>query len=612
MQQADSELPYQVQLALLIEGDLDEQILKQSLQNIIDRYEIYRTSFRSLPGMSLPLQVIKDSPPVSLRKLDLGSLRSGEQESALEDLFREARFEPFDLENGPLFRVSLVKLSAARHVLVVGLPAVCADLKTVNNLSREILRIYVAKITGEDVTGEPLQYCRLSEWQNELLELEETEIGRAYWRRFDFSELLALDSPLAARDQPQATFKPESVRIEITDHLASKIGEWAKINQLSVSSLLLACWEVVLLKMTASEQLLVGLAFDGRTDPELEDSLGLLTRFLPLSSAIDRDLPLLELAARLDQSANELKQWQEYFSWELLKTSDSQPGGYLRFLFESQPQALEQEAAGVRMKVIRRWACTQRYKLKLECEVGQAELDQAVVGQTVALELSYDEAEVSAREAEMIARRYSQVVEQAVSRRAVTVGEIEVVSDEERRLLVEEWNNTTREKDKDRSVQEQIAEMAATYPEQIAVEAGEQQLSYKQLNERANRLAHYLRSKGVGPEVAVGVMLDRSIELVVALVAILKAGGAYLPLDPDYPQPRLRFMLADSQARLVITDSSHSSLVDSAAAELIVMDQDREQINSHSAEEVRSESEWPPTTDLFRGALNRYLFHLDI
>jgi hypothetical protein len=124
-------------------------------------------------------------------------------------------------------------------------------------LSREILRIYVAKITGEDVTGEPLQYCRLSEWQNELLELEETEIGRAYWRRFDFSELLALDSPLAARDQPQATFKPESVRIEITDHLASKIGEWAKINQLSVSSLLLACWEVVLLKMTASEQLLV-------------------------------------------------------------------------------------------------------------------------------------------------------------------------------------------------------------------------------------------------------------------------------------------------------------------------------------------------------------------
>src|SRR6185503_4972105 len=383
MQQADSELPYQVQLALLIEGDLDEQILKESLQNIIDRHEIYRTSFRSIPGMSLPLQVIKDSPPVSLRKLDLGLLRSGEQESALEDLFREARFEPFDLENGPLFRVSLVKLSAARHVLVVGLPAVCADLKTVNNLSREILRTYVANITGEDVTGEPLQYCRLSEWQNELLELEETEIGRAYWRRFDFSELLALDLPLAVHDQPKATFKPESVRIEITDHLASKIGEWAKINQLSVVSLLLACWEVVLWKMTASEQLLVGVAFDGRTDPELEDSLGLLTRFLPLSSSIDRDLPLLELAARLDQSANELKQWQEYFSWDLL-ASDSQPASYLRFLFESQPEALEEETAGVRMKVIRRWACTQRYKLKLECEVGQR----------VALELSYDEAEV--------------------------------------------------------------------------------------------------------------------------------------------------------------------------------------------------------------------------
>ena len=472
MQQADSELPYRVQLALLIEGELDEQVLKESLQNIIDRYEIYRTSFRAIPGMSEALQVIKDSPPVSLGKLDLGSLRSGEQESALEDLFREARFEPFDLENGPLFRVSLVKLSAARHVLIVGLPALCADLKTVNNLSREILRTYVANITGEDVTGEPLQYCRLSEWQNELLELEETEIGRAYWRKFDFSELLALDLPLAAHDQAQATFKPESVRIEITDDLASKIGEWAKLNELNVSSLLLACWEVVLWKMTASEQLLVGVAFDGRTDPELEDSLGLLTKFLPLSSAIDRDLPLLELAACLDQSANELKPWQEYFSWDLLSSNDSESGGYLRFLFESQPEAPEEEAAGVRMKMIRRWACTQRYKLKLECELGQR----------VAVELSYDEAQVTATEAEMIARRYRKVLEQASSRE-VTVGEIEVVSEAERRLLVEEWNEASREIDHDRSVVEQIAETAATYPEQIAVEAGEQQLSYQQLNE---------------------------------------------------------------------------------------------------------------------------------
>ncbi len=574
-QQADSELPYRVQLALLIEGKLDEQALKQSLQSIVDRHEIYRTSFRSIPGVSLPLQVINDSAPVSLRKLDLGSLGAGEQESALEDLFREARFEPFDLENGPLFRVSLARLSPASHVLVVTLPAACADLKSVNNLSREILRTYVANITGEDVSGEPLQYCGLSEWQNELLELEETEIGRAYWRRFDFSELLDLDLPLATRDQ--ATFKPESVRIEISDHLASKIDEWSRTNQLSVVSLLLACWEVVLWKMTASEQLLVGVAFDGRTDPELEDSLGLLTRFLPLSCSIDRDLPLLQLAARLDQSTNELQQWQEYFSWELLKSSDA--GGYMRFLFESQPPVLE-EAAGITMKVIRRWACTQRFKLKLECEVAQK----------VALELSYDEAEVTATQAEMIARRYSKVVEQAVSGRELTVGEIEVVSDEERRLLVEEWNATTREIDKDKSVQDQIAAIAAAYPEQIAVEAGDQQLSYQQLNERANQLAHYLSSKGVGPEVVVGVMLDRSIEVMVALVAILKAGGAYLPLDPDYPQQRLHFMLADSQARLVITDSSYSSrLIDSSAAELIVMDQQTEQINAHSNQAVTSQ-----------------------
>src|ERR1044071_3744872 len=561
LQQGQSDSPYRVQYMVEVSGDLDTLALEGAFLRAASENEILHTYFCFVPEMVHPVQVVRETAGIAFQTDDLSDLSDQEQSERVENLYND--YAELNVETGPVLSVLFLRLSPARHVLLMTLAALCGDSKTLANLLREVARLYRR---DDQQLGTPaeekIQYVVISEWQNELLESEETQAGRDYW-----TTQSSFQNGSGLHTSDDLSFRPRSLPFTISAETTGKLKSLADYAGVHLDSLLLACWEVVLWKMTASEQLLVGVAFDGRTDPELEDSLGLLTRFLPLSSSIDRDLPLLELAARLDQSAHELKQWQEYFSWDLLNNHQA---GYIRFLFESQPPAVEEEAAGIRMKVIRRSACTQRYKLKLECEVSQ----------NVALELSYDAVEVSATEAEMIAHRYNKVVEQAVSRSQVTVGEIEIVSEAERRLLVEEWNDTTRAIDQDGTVQDQIAAMAATYPEQIAVEDGDQQLSYLQLNERANRLAHYLSSKGVGPEVTVGVMLDRSIDLVVALVAILKAGGAYLPLDPDYPEQRLRFMLADSQARLVITDSSYRSLVDTSAAELIVIDQDSQQINA--------------------------------
>src|SRR6185369_4667516 len=419
LQQGQSDSPYRVRYMVEVSGELDTLALQGAFLRASSENEILHTYFCSLPEMVYPVQVVRDTAGIAFQTDDLSALSEQEQSERVDRIYDD--YAELNIETGPVLSVSLLRLSPTRHVLLMTLAALCGDSKTLANLFREVARLYrrddqQLKVPAE----EKIQYVVISEWQNELLESEETQAGRDYWTTKSSFINLHSHNGSALETPDDLSFRPRSLPFTISAQTTDKLKSLADHAGIHIDSLLLACWEVVLWKMTASEQLLVGIAFDGRTDPELEDSLGLLTRFLPLSSAIDCDLPLFELAARLDQSANELKQWQEYFSWDLL-SSDSQPGSYLRFLFESQPEALEEETAGVRMKVIRRWACTQKYKLKLACEVGQ----------TVALELSYDEAQVTATEAEMIARRYSKVIEQAVSRREVTVGEIEVVSEAE-------------------------------------------------------------------------------------------------------------------------------------------------------------------------------------
>src|SRR6185369_12954442 len=220
-------------------------------------------------------------------------------------------------------------------------------------------------------------------------------------------------------------------------------------------------------------------------------------------------------------------------------------------------------------------------RAKFELTIGLGEVGGRLVGGVEYNEELWDEASVR-----RMMRHLEELLQGVVEGSGKRVRELDLMSAAERRQVLEEWNETAVAYPADKTISELFEEIAVSHAQSIAVEYEGEQLSYEQLNRRANQLAHYLRSRGVGPEVAVGIMLDRSLELIVGLVAILKAGGAYVPLDPQYPQQRLTFMLADSKARTVITDSQYAQVLPASRAQLVVVDQDRERLAAQSEQDL--------------------------
>ncbi|MHC5718065.1 MAG: condensation domain-containing protein [Nostoc sp.] len=264
LQEIDN-LPYRSQCAVLIEGDLDVNILKLVLDKVVNRYEILRTNFHSLPGMTIPLQVIGKQKISLDRTYDLSNLTVQEQEDSLTTLFHQVSQQPFDLVHGSPLQLSLVTLSASKYVLIVSLPALCADNGTLKILVQEISQSYAVWLQGEELETEPLQYADLAEWQNELLEGAETEAGRDYWQKQDISlNLQGLKLPYEKQSADELVFKPETQNLAIAPELIKQIDILTQHENTSTLEFLLACWQVLTWRLSKQENLTIGMAFAGR------------------------------------------------------------------------------------------------------------------------------------------------------------------------------------------------------------------------------------------------------------------------------------------------------------------------------------------------------------
>ncbi len=282
--QQDS-LAYQTQGAILIEDNLNREILKASLQNVINRHEILRTTFRRKPGIKAPLQVLADSSVLSCRDINLSDLDCQQQKSKIEEILQEERQETFDFKQTSLLRSCLLILSAQKHILLISLPAICADSKTLRNLVEEISQSYTASIQGEALPDEEeiVQYVQFSEWQNQLVEDEDGLAGKEYWNKQNFSVLPTLTLPFENNfSDSSAVFEFNSIECKLEQDIVAKIEALAQNYETSVSTVLLTCWQILLWRMTGQQDIIVGTAFDGRPYEELERSLGLFAKYLPL------------------------------------------------------------------------------------------------------------------------------------------------------------------------------------------------------------------------------------------------------------------------------------------------------------------------------------------
>ncbi len=567
---------YRAQCALLLEGDLKTEILKAALHKIVRQYEILRTTFQSLPGMKVPVQVIADDGEPLLYYIDLSDLGSQEQEAKIEELFRETKRQPFDFEQGPLLRFLLLTLSASRHVLLVSLPALCADAWTLKNLIQEISQSYEACLKDEEHLDGLLQYVQFAEWQNELLGEEDAEVGKGYWRKQNLSAILAFRLPFEREEAEKTSFEPASLALEIDGEYVEKIEAIANEHNTSVATFMLACWQTLLWRLTSQTDIVVGDACDGRQHEILHNALGLFTRWVPIHCHFEKDFRFSELLSQITAARRSACEWQDYFVWDgAALPGDGRELPFFPVGFEFEKQALPCRANGVSVSVYKQYVCTERFNIKLSCYQRNDSLT---------VELHYHPGRFQIEDIRRLARYFDTFLKSVIENVDTLVSELEILSQVDRDQLLIEFNNTGADYPKGQCIHQLFEEQVACTPDRSAVVFGEQQLSYAQLNARANQLARYLQKLGVGPEVVVGLCFERSVEMMIGILGVLKAGGAYVPLDPTYPKERIAFILAEAKAPVLLSQGRLKEYLPERAARVVAIDVDWELIAQESTE----------------------------
>jgi amino acid adenylation domain-containing protein/FkbM family methyltransferase len=568
LQQVGSEI-YYAQCGVLVEGGPDARLLKRSLKRVIGEHESLRTVFDNLPGMRFPAQVITDSvPPIDDH--DLTDMMVQAQREKIEGLFQEHRQRPFDFERGPLLRVSYLVLSPDSHLLLLTLPALCADVITLNNLAHAISSAYASEAGSEHVaSAAPVQYADLSEWQNEILETEYSIEGREFWREQELSSLSALKLPLEKISFGRSKFDPQSLSLTLKPELLAKIETISMSYESSTAVFLLTCWQILLRNLTGQNDIVVGVLYNGRDYCELEDALGLFAKYLPISCHLRNDSQLDKSLKAVEQFTLEARRWQQCFSWEDLRAAqdDLIEPSMFPFSFDFITEPAKRLTAGLSFSVYKQSVCLERFKVKLSC------LER---GDTLATGLHYDASFISAEYAERLLTQFHTLAESAAGNPRAAIERLEVLGAPEREQLLLRLNDTQAAYSEEKCVHELFETIAARQPERMAVVFEEQGLTYGELNTQANRLAHHLRALGVGPEARVGLFVKRSLNMIVGLLGILKAGGAYVPLENGQPQARLAQQLTEAGVNLLVTEHRLLSHLPEFAGTVLCLDSDEQ------------------------------------
>ena len=570
LQQAGESQAYRAQCAILIEGKLNRQSLELALEKVVDRNEILRTRFQALPEMNFPLQVITNNSISALRYYDLTELVPEEQTVEIEALFQASNFD-----NQSSLDIKLVRISPEKHILLVCLPVLNADWATVNNLVCEISSCYTAILENQELPEPSLQYVDIAEWQNELFEGEEAELGRDYWRKNTNFDLAGWQLSNENTPAVESKFIPKHISFVFDSEIVAQLEIVANKYNCSISTIFQACWHILLWRLTKRSDVVVGSYCDGRNYEELESALGLLAKYLPINCHLEAKFNFGDVLKHIEQSTNDALKWQESFTWEKdLSLS------FFPFCFEFEEQPAKYSAADVLFSISKQYVCIDQFKVKLSC----LRRDDFII-----TEFHYDSNLFGREDIERLAREFQTLLKSVIDKPEAAISELEILSASDRQQLLIEFNNTQTNYAKDQCIHQLFEQQAARTPNGVAVVFENQQLTYAQLNARANQLAHHLKKLGVGCETVVALCIDRSLDLLVGLLGILKAGAAYLPLDPVVPKERLTFMVQDAEVALILTHEHLVEQFSAQAAPLICLDTDWEVIAQHSDENPLNE-----------------------
>jgi amino acid adenylation domain-containing protein len=547
------EISYNLPFALRLRGALDVDALERSLGEIVRRHDALRTVFREQGGT--PLQVVAPFGGFRLTRKDLGHLPVDARQAEVQrELVAEATARPFDLSTGPLFRVSLLRLGAEEHVLLLAQHHVVSDGWSMGVLYRELAALYEAYREGREspLAELPVQYADYAVWQREQLEGGVLERQLAYWRERLAGAPELLELPTDRPRPPVRTYRGATVPVELSPALLERLQALGRSEGATLYMTLLGAFQVLLAKYSGSEDIVVGSPIAGRTRREVEELIGFFINTLVLRTDLSGDPSFREVLRRAREVTLGAYEHQEVPFERLVaelrpeRSMSHTPLFQVILTLQTAGGGID-ALPGLSVSPVEAERVSAKFDLSLELTPTSRGLRG---GLTYPTDL-FDRGTV-----DRMLGHLEQVLEQVAADADVRLSELELLGPAERALVLETWNRTEAEVPADRCIHELFEAQAARTPGAMAVRFEEESLTYRELNDRANQLAHHLRGRGVGPEVRVGICLERSLEMVVSLLAVLKAGGAYVPLDPGLPAERLAYMLDDSAVPLVLVQAA--------------------------------------------------------
>jgi amino acid adenylation domain-containing protein len=546
----ERETSYNLPFALRLRGALDVDALERGLSEIVRRHEALRTTFRERDGTAL--QVIAPFGGFRLPVTDLSHLPGETREAEVQrELVAEGGARPFDLSAGPLFRASLLRLGAEEHVLLLSQHHIVSDGWSMGVLYRELSALYEAyREGGESPLPElGVQYADYAVWQREQVEGEVLERQLSYWRERLAGAPELLELPTDRPRPPVRTYRGAKVPVELSLELVERLQALGRSEGATLYMVLLGAFQVLLSKYSGSEDIVVGSPIAGRTRKEVEGLIGFFVNSMVLRTDLSGNPSFREVLRR----AREVT----------LGAYEHQEVPFERLVAELQPERSLGHSPLFQVLLTLQNAGDGGAALpglsvsEVEAERGSAKLDLSLVltatprGLRGGLKYSTDLFERGT--VDRMVGHLERVLEQVAADADVRLSRLALLGEAERALVLEGWNRTDAEYAAGSCVHELFEAQVERAPGATAVRFGNERLSYAEMNARANRLAHDLRSRGVGPEVRVALCMERGPGMVAAVLAVLKAGGAYVPLDPAYPRDRLAYMLADSAPAVVLT-----------------------------------------------------------
>ncbi len=539
---------YNISYMMVIEGMLDVERLKNVCDKIVERHDSLRTSFELLDGQ--PISHVHKNVNFKVEEWEV-------EENELEKVATQF-VRPFDLSKAPLFRVGLAKYADKKYLLMFDMYHIISDGRSLEILIEELIQLY----SMNDLPDVKIQYKDYTMWEKKFITSSSYKKQEEYWLNNFTGEIPVLNMPIdyvegatnGAGRPAVITYKGDQLNFEIGEEFTAKLNSLAKKNGATLYMVLLAAYSILLSKYSGQEDIIVGSPIAGRRHQDLENIIGMFVNTLAIRNFPVAEKTFIEFLVEVKDRALKAYENQDYQFEMLVEKLNLERNLSRNPLFDMMFVLQNIDQKDIVINDLRfRPVDFKKNTAKFDIELSAFKRDGGL-----SFNLEYSTELFKHETMERFSKHFIEIVTGIIENSEVKIAELDMISNEEKEQILFKFNDTDKDFPGSKTIYQLFEEQVERTPEQIAAIFNDEYLTYQELNQKANQLARVLRTKGVKNDYVVGIMLHRSLEMIIGIFAIMKAGGAYLPIAPKYPTERIEFMLEDSNQRVLLTKGNYN------------------------------------------------------